>query len=193
MPPLKPQCEKHQASGDDPQLGEEIVLTEADVKKICRWVDQKPDSISRCDFTFIGDSFRGEINQNRVLLECKDKKKSCAPSTEVEDAAGRLFCICPRLSRIGEYIGRKRQPRPLADKRKVGKYLYKLQPNQAGTNYWYLQYTENGRSKQVYLGKDEPAFDPRKDLDRVRRKQAQKKRSAEATAESALIATAAAR
>ncbi len=61
--------------------------------------------------------------------------------------------------------------RRVIEQRKVGDFLYKLQPGQKGGNYWYLQYTKNGKRHHVYLGKEEnrPAFNP--DVDLAKKKQ----------------------
>jgi hypothetical protein len=56
--------------------------------------------------------------------------------------------------------------RPVREQRKVGDYLYLLQPAQKGGDYWYIHYTTNGVRKQVYLGKATPTFNPQEDLAR---------------------------
>ena len=64
---------------------------------------------------------------------------------------------------------RKSPKRPVRAQRKVGDYLYTLQPSQKGGDYWYLHFSRDGKRQHVYLGKETPTFEPATDLAQKRK------------------------
>lgn len=67
---------------------------------------------------------------------------------------------------------RKSPKRPIKAQKKVGDYLYTLQPGQKGGDYWYLHFSRNGKRHHVYLGKETPTFEPATDLTQKRKPRA---------------------
>lgn len=113
-----------------------------------------------------------KVKNKDLTLSCPSKQKACSVSDELTTASGIRIRVCPALGLLFDFLKRKEEqkkpaPRPVLETRKVGRYLYKLQPNQGGNKYWYLQFTENGRSTQIYLGKEKPKFNPEIDLQRA--------------------------
>lgn len=93
-------------------------------------------------------------------------------SGNMEQLQSIQYSFTRRINRLKTCNARKAPKRPVKEQRKVGDYLYILQPAQKGGDYWYLQFTENGRRKHIYLGKEEPLFKPQDDLVRKRKAKA---------------------
>jgi|ERR1043166_217200 hypothetical protein len=132
-----------------------------------------------------------EISQHgeckEVTLTCPIRTERCKPLNEILTEDGVTFKVCQGLAPLYLHIKQQDEKkrgasRKVIECRKVGKYLYKLQPNQGGNLYWYIQFTEKGRSKTLYLGKNRPKFVPKDDLEIVRRKKASRMRAASASA-----------
>lgn len=161
---------------DRPASGREVdgpILEESEIKQVCRFVNKLADNVSTGEVTHRGNMVKVKIAADTITLECVNSKENCV----LEDYRmpdGRALQVCPRLSPLAKFLTATRKS---VDRRKVGRYLYKLQ-RQDGHLYWYIQYTEAGKSKPLYLGKDEPTFDPKKDISRVMRKRARKSKLA---------------
>jgi hypothetical protein len=130
-------------------------------------------------------SQRGEAKE--VTLTCPIRTERCRPLDEVITEDGVAFKVCQGLASLYQHIKQQDEKKRATSRKvvkckKVGKYLYKLQPNQGGNLYWYIQFTENGRSKTLYLGKHKPQFVPKDDIAIVRQKKAKRMRAAAAAA-----------
>ncbi|MDX6612847.1 MAG: hypothetical protein QOD75_2033 [Blastocatellia bacterium] len=162
-----------------PAIGRDVdgpILDEAEMKQVCRFVSKLADNVSAGEVTHRGNVVKVKIEAEAITLECVNRKDSCIGFESYQMPDGRSLQVCPRLSPLGNVLTATRKS---VDSRKVGKYLYKLQL-QDGHRYWYVQYTVGGKSKPLYLGKDEPTFDPKKDISRVKRKRARKSKQAAA-------------
>lgn len=166
---------------DRPAIGLETdgpMLDEAEVKQVCRFVSKLADNVSAGEVTHRGNVVKVRIEAEAITLECVNRKDSCGGFESYQMPDGRALQVCPRLSPLGDFLTATRKS---VESRKVGRYLYKLQL-QDGHRYWYVQYTEGGKSKPLYLGKEKPSFDPKKDISRVMRRRARKSKQAVAGA-----------
>jgi hypothetical protein len=151
---------------------EVLALTETELGDAYNFVSQVASEIIEGKLTHKDKWLAIKVKNRELTLSCASKQMSCQFHEELTTASGIRIRVCPALGLLFNFLKRKEEekkpvPRPVLKSRKVGRYLYKLQPNQGGNNYWYLQFTENGRSTQIYLGKDKPKFDPETDLQRV--------------------------
>jgi hypothetical protein len=89
-------------------------------------------------------------------------------NVELEDLQSRQYWFTNRINRL-RTTNRKNPKRPVKEQRKVGAYLYTLQPSQKGGDYWYLHFSRDGKRHHVYLGKETPTFEPAKDLAQKRK------------------------
>jgi hypothetical protein len=154
-------------------------IPEGELKQMCRFVNKLAATVSEAQVIHRGNPIKIIIKGDDITLECIDKKASCAgPSAHYRMPDGRPLHVCPRLTPLADQLTVTRK---LAFSRKVGRYRYKLQL-QDGHQYWYLQFTEAGKSKPLYLGKDEPTFEPRKDIQRAKRRRARRQKQVTAAA-----------
>jgi hypothetical protein len=152
-----------------------------------RFICRVADNVREGMFVHKDQWLNVEINQRpdlkEITLTCPVRTERCKPLDEVLTENGVAYKVCRGLAPLYQYIKQQNEKKRSVSRkvvmcRKVGKYLYKLQPNQGGNLYWYIQFTgENGRSRTVYLGKDKPSFTPQDDLSNARRKRSRKTRA----------------
>jgi len=150
------------------------IFDEAELKQVCRFVNKLADNVSAGEVTHRSNEVKVKIEAQAITLECVNRKESCIGFEKYQMPDGRPLQVCPRLSPLANFLTATRKT---VKTRKEGRYLYKLQL-QDGHRYWYVQYTEGGKSKPLYLGKDEPTFNPKKDISRVKRRLARKSKPA---------------
>lgn len=157
---------------------EVLELSEAQLAEAYHFVTKLASEISDGKLTHRDKWLSVKVKNQELTLFCGGKSKPCLIPSNHRFRTVKGMCIraCPKLDMLFEYVKRKedeKKPssRPVKETLKVGRYLYKLQQNQGRSFYWYLQYTENGKSTQVYLGKERPSFQPEVDLAFARNKQ----------------------
>lgn len=158
---------------------EVLELSEAALGEAYQFVSKVASDVVEGKLTHKDKWLFVKIKNKELILSCAAKQKSCQVRDEFTTTGGYRIRVCPALTQLFQFLKEKEEekkpsPRPVVARRKVGRYLYKLQPNHGGTNYWYLQFTENGRSTQVYLGKDKPKFNPEVDLERAEARKARR-------------------
>jgi len=87
---------------------------------------------------------------------------------ELENLQPLQYWFTNRINRL-KTTNRKSPKRPVKAQRKVGDYLYTLQPSQKGGDYWYMHFSRAGKRQHVYLGKETPTFEPATDLAQKRK------------------------
>jgi hypothetical protein len=119
---------------------------------------------------------RIEVHNGELFALCRKLKMSAftesvlkvflSQTKDLAELQSIKYGAAHRINELKIQNGDKRPQRPVKEQRKVGDYLYILQPGQKGGDYWYVQFNENGKRKQLYLGKERPSFDPIKDVTR---------------------------
>lgn len=106
--------------------------------------------------------------KSNLLSVCGESEFSAfiEKDDDLEKLQSIKYGFSRRINKLRPQIRDKKIKRPVKEQRRVGGCLYILQPGQKGGDYWYMQYTENGKRKQVYLGKEKPSFVPAEDLAR---------------------------
>ncbi len=84
-------------------------------------------------------------------------------NAELENLQPLQYWFTNRINQL-KTATRKTPKRPVKAQRKVGDYLYTLQPSQKGGDYWYLHFSRDGKRHHIYLGKQTPTFEPDTDL-----------------------------
>lgn len=176
---------RNRCQEDQPVAG--MLLTEEALGGVYRFISKAAEEVSEGKFTHKDKWLTVKIKKKAVTLSCANKRQACKELQTLPTYNGVTFHICRGLLPLYRFLKKREDqkrpmPRKVSASRKVGRYLYKLQPNQGGNEYWYLQYTENGRSTQVYLGKEKPKFDPKVDLARAKLKKTRKIRRPTAVA-----------
>lgn len=97
--------------------------------------------------TFGEDEFRAFLEEN----------------VELANLQRLQYWFTNRINKL-KTTNRKNPKRPVKAQRKVGDYLYTLQPSQKGGDYWYMHFSRDGKRHHVYLGKQTPTFEPTTDL-----------------------------
>jgi hypothetical protein len=117
---------------------------------------------------YIGNTIRAVGDDEKAKLVSALGEEEFNAFLERSQDVGKIQSIQYRFTRRINSLkaeGQRKMPkRPVIEQRKVGDYLYKLQPGPKGGNYWYLQYTKDGLRHHEYLGKEKPTFEPETDL-----------------------------
>lgn len=175
----KDYCLSYGSDTNEPQA----ILSDTELSTAWRFLNRMAKDVSEGRFVYQENRFSVEINPRELTLYCPGQNTPCEELSELSPLGGRTVRVCPKLQSLYEFVKSHASNEPVVravlERRKVEKFLYKLQPNQFGHNYWYIQYSVRGETKHIYLGKQRPLFDPRKDLETAaRRRRARKKRHA---------------
>jgi hypothetical protein len=149
----------------------EISQLRAHIRKIRTWLSKSDFRNDTDKITVIfKDKVRIEITESKDSLKCMNNCDGGCRGSENE----HVF-VCQHLSPKPELMAVEKARR--AQKViKVDGFTYKLQPNNSGKLYWYIQFTFEGKTETRYLGSAEPFFIPAQDLKNITLKKKEKER-----------------